>query len=104
MKIKIIMSFLFKSFNLAIRNIKKLINYLIGKQTIAYVGMTSIGEQQFYTKCVRETSNTKGVIVDLGCWLCSTSLSLARGLHPYNTNISSFEHKIFAFDNFIWEN
>jgi hypothetical protein len=40
----------------------------------------------------------KGEIIDLGCWLGSTTISLASGLRELND-----PGKVYAFDWFIWE-
>ena len=44
------------------------------------IGMTSKTEQEFYRKCTRELSHLDGAIVDLGCWMGSTTISLAQGI------------------------
>src|SRR5947207_14356389 len=67
-----------------------------GQAVSHFVGMTSLSERNYYGQAVRETLDMEGAIVDLGCWLGSTSLSLAQGLPKGSTT------KIHAFDQFIW--
>lgn len=60
-------------------------------------GMTGTAEQAFYTECTRKLQHAPGAIVDLGCWMGSTSIALAKGIeHAPN-------QMVFAFDRFIWE-
>lgn len=61
-----------------------------------FIGMTSLSEREYYGRAVRETLGLQGAIVDLGCWLGSTSLSLAEGL-PAGSGA-----QIHAFDQFVW--
>lgn len=63
------------------------------------LGMTSIEEQKFYEVTSKKLKTMSGAIVDLGCWMCSTTISLAKGLE--NKTIQNSE-KIYAFDAFIW--
>lgn len=60
-------------------------------------GMTQREEQAFYTECAASLRDTPGAIVDLGCWMGSTSIALAHGLG------SSSSSTIYAFDRFIWQ-
>lgn len=66
------------------------------------LGMTSLEEQQFYKKSAAEASDLEGQIVDLGCWMGSTTIPLVQGINQSSTTNSSSE-KVFAFDRFIWE-
>ncbi|MCB0970983.1 MAG: class I SAM-dependent methyltransferase [Acidimicrobiales bacterium] len=63
----------------------------------AVFGMTAFQEQTYYAECARQLQDSEGALVDLGCWMGSTCLSLARGLGD------SSPDKIHAFDRFIWE-
>jgi hypothetical protein len=65
-------------------------------------GMTSIGEQQFYTECANGLSHVDGVVVDLGCWMCSTAISLARGIRRQGGR-PPHARRIYAIDRFIWD-
>jgi len=60
------------------------------------LGMTGIAEQKFYADCARSLLDSPGAIVDLGSWMGSTCIALARGL-------GTAQGTIFAFDRFIWE-
>lgn len=61
------------------------------------LGMTTVDEQAYYTRCARSIAGKEGGIVDLGCWLCSTAISLARGI------AGKKDQKVHAFDRFTWE-
>lgn len=61
------------------------------------LGMTASQEQRYYADCSRQLRDSPGALVDLGCWMGSTCLSLAKGLED------SSPDKVHAFDRFIWE-
>jgi hypothetical protein len=67
------------------------------------VGMTSLLEQNYYQDCVQDVASMNGAIVDLGCWLCSTTIPLAKGLLATTQDTPADCEKIYAFDRFIWE-
>jgi hypothetical protein len=67
------------------------------------IGMTSLAEQKFYTECAAMLSGAKGAIVDLGCWMCSTAISLAKGLRPHGEAGRCTPSRVYAFDRFVWE-
>lgn len=69
----------------------------------ALLGMTTHLEQKYYQDCVADVAQISGAIVDLGCWLCSTTIPLAKGLLSINENALANDEKIYAFDLFIWE-
>jgi hypothetical protein len=48
----------------------------------------------------RHIFSGKGDIVDLGCWLGSTSISLAMGLE--RNNHAKFNRLIHSYDEFVW--
>jgi hypothetical protein len=60
--------------------------------------MTTKEEQALFTQSVKDVARLKGEVIDLGCWLGSTTISLASGLRELNDN-----GKVHAFDRFIWE-
>lgn len=60
------------------------------------VGMTSAGEQAYYCLCAREAQ--PGVIVDLGCWMGSTTMALAKGSRENPKG----PLPIHAYDLFEW--
>lgn len=60
--------------------------------------MTTPEEQALFTQCVRDVAKLPGEIIDLGCWLGSTTLSLASGLRELKD-----KGKVHAFDRFLWE-
>jgi hypothetical protein len=66
--------------------------------------MTTPLEQKYYQDCVIDVASMNGAIVDLGCWLCSTTIPLAKGLLSITDNTLADGEKIYAFDLFIWEN
>jgi hypothetical protein len=68
------------------------------------VGMTSLSEQLFYAEVGAASVGKAGAIVDLGCWLCSTTISLARGVRMGCAEKSQARPgKIYAYDKFVWE-
>jgi hypothetical protein len=67
------------------------------------VGMTTPQEQKYYQNCVLNVASMNGAIVDLGCWLCSTTIPLAKGLASITDNTLKDDNRIYAFDRFVWE-
>jgi hypothetical protein len=63
-------------------------------------GMTGTAEQAYYAECARSLRDTPGAIVDVGCWMGSTCVSLAKGLGDAGEKQAGM---IYAFDRFIWE-
>lgn len=61
-------------------------------------GMTTYIEQDYYRKAAEDVCEIAGEIVDLGCWLGSTTLSLLHGCES-----SEQTQNVWAFDNFTWE-
>jgi hypothetical protein len=69
--------------------------------TSQLVGMTSKSEQDFCSRYGRELYTGVGEVVDLGCWLGSTTISLARGLRDNSAFIDK-HRKVHAYDLFVW--
>lgn len=68
----------------------------------AEFGMTSSQEQTYFIECASSAYTGKGEIVDLGCWLGSTTISLVKGLRK-NPNLDDpKERKVHAYDLFRW--
>ncbi len=65
------------------------------------VGMTSKSEQDYFAEYGEKIYSGKGEIVDLGCWLGSTTIPLVRGLLKNPAFIES-GRKVFAYDLFVW--
>ncbi|MGH7899764.1 MAG: glycosyltransferase, partial [Candidatus Binatia bacterium] len=65
------------------------------------LGMTSTTEQAYFRWYARHIYTGRGQIVDLGCWLGSTTISLATGLTE-NRHPAASLAKVHAYDNFIW--
>ena len=65
------------------------------------LGMTSKTEQEYFTRYGREIYTGAGEIVDLGCWLGSTTISLLEGLLKNPAFINS-DRKVYAYDLFVW--
>lgn len=61
-------------------------------------GMTTPNEQAYFEWYARQLYTGRGAIVDLGCWLGSTTIPLARGLRA-NPTVGT----IHAYDQFVWE-
>ena len=62
------------------------------------MGMTTHDEQDYYRKAAEDVCEIHGEIVDLGCWLGSTTISLLDGC-----STSDQTQNVWAFDTFIWE-
>lgn len=60
--------------------------------------MTTAEERALFTKSVKNVLHLQGAIVDLGCWLGSTTISMAQGLRE-----SGDSGKIHSFDLFRWD-
>ena len=65
------------------------------------VGMTSKTEQDYFAVYGEKTYAGKGEIVDLGCWLGSTTIPLVKGLLKNPAFIAS-NRKVYAYDLFVW--
>jgi hypothetical protein len=65
------------------------------------VGMTSKAEQNYCKNYGKNLYQGNGKIVDLGCWLGSTTISLAEGLSD-NPKFVQTGRKIYAYDAFVW--
>lgn len=63
-----------------------------------FIGMTSLEERRYYANAMKQVGGLSGAVVDLGCWMGSTALSLADGLDP-----ASDTTKILALDLFTWD-
>jgi hypothetical protein len=70
---------------------------LPSSSTIVY-GMTTGEEQSLFKKSVEKVAQLDGAIIDLGCWLGSTTISMAKGLREAGS-----DGKIYAFDLFKWD-
>jgi len=66
------------------------------------VGMTTPEEQSFLYDFARRVYTGRGEIVDLGCWLGSTTIPLAAGLAE-NAVVAADRVAIHAYDLFRWE-
>jgi len=64
--------------------------------------MTSTEEQIYFRRYARDMYSGVGEIVDLGCWLGSTTIPLAQGLCK-NISVSTKGKRIHAYDLFVWE-
>jgi hypothetical protein len=64
--------------------------------------MTAITERAFLEWYARRLFTNQGAIVDLGCWLGSTTIPLAMGL-TRNPSASHPVRPIYAYDSFVWQ-
>jgi hypothetical protein len=69
---------------------------------MAALAMTTTQEHTFLEQYAQTTYAGYGEIVDLGCWLGATTVSLAKGLAK-NSNPRAVDRQIHAYDRFIWE-
>jgi SAM-dependent methyltransferase len=65
------------------------------------VGMTSKTEQDYFAEYGEKIYSGKGEVVDLGCWLGSTTIPLVKGLLKNPAFIES-GRKVYAYDLFVW--
>ena len=66
-------------------------------------GMTTLEERNFCYEYAKQHDPRRGVIVDLGCWLGATTLSLAKGLNANPTFKFDNTPTIHAYDQFQWQ-
>jgi hypothetical protein len=66
------------------------------------LGMTTTTEQAYFEEYARSMYTGVGEIVDLGCWLGSTTISLAKGL-ARNGSPRVASHGVHAYDQFLWQ-
>jgi hypothetical protein len=69
---------------------------------MSIVGMLSQQERQYLYEYTKNEYSGIGAIVDLGCWLGSSTIPMAMGLVE-NTNPQTENTQIHAYDLFIWE-
>lgn len=65
--------------------------------------MVSPAEMAFFRSSAARYVGKEGAIVDLGCWLGSTSIALAQGLLDHGSQADHRTEKVFGFDRFVWE-
>jgi hypothetical protein len=66
-------------------------------------GMVSPAEMDFFRESAARYVGKEGAIVDLGCWLGSTSIALAQGLQSHGPQASNRKESVLGFDRFVWE-
>jgi hypothetical protein len=69
---------------------------------MSVAGMLSLQERQYLYEYAKNQYSGSGEIVDLGCWLGSSTIPLAMGLME-NSNSQIIGRHIHAYDIFIWE-
>jgi hypothetical protein len=85
---------------------QKIKNYLpgpaLGRSSIGeelwIFGMTAPADQKFFSDASAALKNAPGEIIDLGCWMGSTSISLAKGFEG-----ATIRNHVKAYDLFRWE-
>jgi len=65
--------------------------------------MVSPAEMDFFRESAARYVGKEGAIVDLGCWLGSTSIALAQGLLDHRSKADHRKEKVLGFDRFVWE-
>lgn len=63
-------------------------------------GMTTLTERAYLYWYGKHIFSGKGQIVDLGCWLGSTTIALAMGVEQ--NRLAPFKTSIYGYDEFIW--
>jgi hypothetical protein len=66
-------------------------------------GMVSSDEMAFFRESAARYFGKEGAIVDLGCWLGSTSIALAQGILSHGSAADNRNEKVFGLDMFQWE-
>jgi hypothetical protein len=66
-------------------------------------GMIMSDEIAFFKESAARYVGREGAIVDLGCWLGSTSIALAQGILSRSFSGSNPQEKVLGFDRFVWE-
>lgn len=66
-------------------------------------GMVSSDEMAFFGESAARYFGGGGAIVDLGCWLGSTSIALAQGILSHGSKADNGNEKVFGIDMFQWE-
>jgi hypothetical protein len=64
--------------------------------------MVSTDEIAFFRECASRSVGKEGAIVDLGCWLGSTSIALAQGIVNHASAAGHQTEKVLGFDTFVW--
>lgn len=80
-----------------------LISFLNHLRTPSPFGAITPEEKVFIEEFTSTLYSGDGEVVDLGCWLGATTISLAKGLNK-NPNPKASRNKIHVFDKFEWEN
>lgn len=65
-------------------------------------GMTKLTERAYFKWHAQEEVTGSGTIIDLGCWLGSTTAALAMGLSA-NRKPAASSTLIHAYDLFVWD-
>jgi hypothetical protein len=99
----------FPSLKSATRQILRSIGYrrlsvLENRNPKAHIpGMIMSDEIAFFKESAARYGGREGAIVDLGCWLGSTSIALAQGILSHSPNGNNPQEKVLGFDIFVWE-
>jgi hypothetical protein len=67
-----------------------------------FLSMLTPEEMEWTEEYARARYSGKGHMVDLGCWLGSSTIALARGLQN-NTHPRARRRVVKAYDRFVWE-
>jgi hypothetical protein len=65
--------------------------------------MITSAEIAFFKESAARYVGREGAIVDLGCWLGSTSIALAQGILSRSFSGNNRQEKVLGFDIFMWE-
>lgn len=60
--------------------------------------MITHAEAEFFARCAERSLGIEGQIVDLGCWMGSTAVALASGIHR-----GDGQERVLAYDMFQWQ-
>lgn len=74
-----------------------------GAPGIKIPGMVCSDELAFFGESAARYVGKEGAIVDLGCWMGSTSIALARGILSRSPKADIRGEKVLGFDTFTWD-
>jgi hypothetical protein len=77
--------------------------WTLGSAQVTWLyGMTTFEEQSFCTEHAAAAFTGAGEVVDIGCWLGSSTLALVRGLER-NPGEAARQRVVHAYDLFVWQ-
>jgi len=75
---------------------------MLADTSASLLGMTTTTERAYFEHYARSLYTGAGDMVDLGCWLGSTTICLAKGL-VRNRRAQVVRRRVHAYDEFVWQ-